>query len=158
MLKKILSGDSCAKCRLCCVFDKDDIWETPIFTEEIRQQIRNVKPNTEFVPKDGGYTFLTKELKDGELFSCPALTENGCILGNDKPFDCRIWPYRIMEIGGKRAISIASTCEEMYNRPLSQLTEFLKNDLAETIFRYADSHPEIVKPYCSGYPVLLFEK
>jgi hypothetical protein rflaF_19848 len=158
MLKKILSGDSCAKCRLCCVFDKDDIWETPIFTEEIRQRIQSVKPDTKFVPKDGGYTFLTKELKNDELFSCPALTENGCMLGDDKPFDCRIWPYRIMEIGGKRAIAVASICEEMYNRPLSQLTEFLKKDLAETIFRYADSHPEIVKPYCSGYPVLLFEE
>lgn len=157
MLKKILSGDSCAKCRLCCVFDKDDIWETPVFTEEIRRNIQSVKPDTEFVPKDGGFTFLAKELKDGELFSCPALTENGCMLGDDKPFDCRIWPYRIMEIGGKRAITIASICEEMYNRPLSQLTEFLKNGLAEEIFRYADSHPEIVKPYCSGYPILLFE-
>lgn len=158
MLKKILDGSSCAECRLCCVFDKDDIWETPVFTDEIRQKILKAKPDAEFIPKDGGYTFLVGELKDEELFYCPALTENGCMLEDDKPFDCRIWPYRIMEVGGKRAIAIASICEELYNRPLSQLTEFLKEGLAETIFRYADAHPEIVKQYYSGYPVLMFEE
>lgn len=158
MLKSILSGQSCAKCRLCCVFDIYDIWETPVFTDEIRERISAVKPDAEFVPKDGGWIFKTGELTAEQLFNCPALTENGCMLGDDKPFDCRIWPYRIMEVGGRRAITIASICEELYNRPLSQLVGLLKEGLAETIFRYADEHPEIVKPYCEGYPVLLFEK
>ncbi|MBQ8297620.1 MAG: hypothetical protein IJX77_07555 [Ruminococcus sp.] len=157
MLKKILDGKSCAKCRLCCVFDSSDVWETPVFTQEIRDRILQHSPETEFLPKDGGFIFKVGELSDGELFSCPALTEKGCMLGDDKPFDCRIWPYRIMEIGGRRAITLASICEELYNRPLSQLTEFLKEGLAERIFSYAQEHPEIVKPYDEGYPVLMFE-
>lgn len=157
MLKKILSGDSCAQCRLCCVFDRYDIWETPVFTDEIRRKILEAKPAAEFITKDGGFIFKAEELGEDELFSCPALTENGCMLGDDKPFDCRIWPYRIMEIGGRRAITIASVCDELYNRPLSQLVGLLKDGLAEKIFTYAESHPEIVKPYCEGYPVLMFE-
>ena len=80
------------------------------------------------------------------------------MLGDEKPFDCRIWPYRIMKIGDKRAITLASICDEMYNRPLSELVDFLKKGLAEKIFSYADKHPEIVKPYYDGYPVLIFEK
>ena len=80
------------------------------------------------------------------------------MLGDDKPFDCRIWPYRIMEVGGRRAITFASICDELYHRPLSQLVDFLKEGLADVIFAYADEHPEIVKPYYEGYPVLLFEK
>lgn len=158
MLKKILKGSSCASCRLCCIFDRYDIWETPVFTSEIRDRILSAKPETEFVPKDGGYIFMVEKFSDEGLFSCPALTENGCMLGDDKPFDCRIWPYRIMEISGRRAITIASICDELYNRPLSQLVEFLKCGLADEIFRYADTHSEIVKPYYEGYPVLLFEK
>ena len=63
-----------------------------------------------------------------------------------------------MEIGGRRAITIASICEEMFGRPLSQLSGFLKEGLADAIFSYADAHPEIVKPYYEGYPVLMFEK
>lgn len=158
MLKKILSSKACAECRLCCVFDRYDIWETPVFNEEQKQMILDIKPETEFIPKDGGYIFKVKELREDQLFSCPALGDNGCMLGSDKPFDCRIWPYRIMDIGGRRAITLASICDELYNRPLSQLIDFLKEGLADVIFSYADAHPEIVKPYYEGYPVLLFEK
>ena len=157
MLKKILSGETCAKCRLCCVFDRYDIWETPIFTQELCERISAAKPDVRFMPKDGGYILRAEEFDEDQLFRCPALTDTGCMLGDDKPFDCRIWPYRIMNVGGRRAITIASICEEMYARPLSQLTEFLKEGLAATIFAYADSHPEIVKPYYEGYPVLMFE-
>ncbi|MDE6670855.1 MAG: hypothetical protein K2J36_01525 [Ruminococcus sp.] len=157
MLKKILEKNSCADCRLCCIFDRYDIWETPVFTPEIRDRILEAKPDTEFAVKDGGYIFRAEKFSDEGLFSCPALTENGCMLGDEKPFDCRIWPYRIMDISGRRAITIASICEELYNRPLSQLVGFLKEGLADEIFRYADMHPEIVKPYYEGYPVLMFE-
>ena len=157
MLKKILSGETCAKCRLCCVFDRYDIWETPVFTEELRERISAARPEVRFMPKDGGWILRAEEFDEDQLFRCPALTETGCMLGDDKPFDCRIWPYRIMNVGGRRAITIASICEEMYSRPLSQLTEFLKEGLAETIFAYADRHAEIVKPYYEGYPVLMFE-
>lgn len=158
MLKKILSAGACAKCRLCCEFDRYDIWETPVFTPELCEKIRLVRPDVQFVSKDGGYIFKAEELNEDQLFSCPALTESGCMLGDEKPFDCRIWPYRIMDVGGRRAITIASICEELYERPLSQLVGFLKEGLAETIFRYADIHPEIVKPYYEGYPVLMFER
>lgn len=158
MLKKILSGESCANCRLCCVFDRYDVWETPVFTEDIKNKILEKAPDTQFLPVEGGYIFKVSEFDDEGLFSCPALTEKGCMLGDEKPFDCRIWPYRIMNIGGRRAITIASICDELYNRPLSQLVDFLKEGLGEKIFAYADAHPEIVKPYYEGYPVLMLEK
>lgn len=157
MLKKILSGSACAECRLCCIFDESDKWETPVFTPEIRDMIISHKPDTKFIPKDGGFVLEVGTLAENEIFSCPALTENGCILGDSKPFDCRIWPYRIMNIGGIRAITIASICEELYNRPLSQLVGMLEDGLADRIFAYADDHPEIVKPYSQGYPVLMME-
>lgn len=158
MLKKILDGKCCAECRICCIFDSSDVWETPVFTAEIKDKIINYDPSVKFIPKDGGFVLKVEELKDGEIFSCPALTEKGCILGDEKPFDCRIWPYRIMKVGGKRAITIASICGELYNRPLSQLVGFLQDGLAQKIFSYAEEHPEIVKPYEDGYPVLMFEK
>lgn len=158
MLKEILDPESCARCRLCCIFDSSDIWEIPVFTCETAETISSVKPENDFIPCGSGYITNAGELKDGELFTCPALTENGCILGDNKPFDCRIWPFRIMEVGGRRAITLASLCHEMYSRPLSQLVEFLNDGLAETIFSYADAHPEIVKPYDYGYPILKLER
>ena len=157
MLKKILSGESCAKCRLCCIFDRYDVWETPVFTEEIKNRILENAPGTEFAAVEGGYMFRVREFDSEGLFRCPALTEKGCMLGDEKPFDCRIWPYRVMNVGGRRAITIASICDELYSRPLSQLVDFLKDGLGSKIFAYAKAHPEIVKEYYTGYPVLMFE-
>lgn len=158
MLKNILSGESCAKCQLCCIFDKYDIWETPTVNDELFEKIKNEYPEVEFIEKaeDGR---ILKCIPDGELFNCPLLDKSsGCKLGDSKPFDCKIWPYRIMEFGGKRVISIASICSEMYNKPLSALVnELMENGLAEKIFSEADIHPEIVKPYQKGYPILLAE-
>ncbi|MGN0676127.1 MAG: hypothetical protein ACI4K5_00095 [Ruminococcus sp.] len=158
MLKKILDKKTCAECRLCCIFDHYDIWETPVFDEDTRNKLESLA-DAEFIQKDGGYIFKAEKFDDEGLFTCPALDPGkGCILGDEKPFDCRIWPYRIMKIGDKRVISIASICEAMYSKPLSELVEFLKDGLADKIFSYADSHPEIVKPYDNSYPILLVEK
>ena len=158
MLKKILDNRTCAECKLCCIFDRYDIWETPVFDEHAKNKLESLA-DVEFVQKDGGYIFKAEKFDDEGLFTCPALdSEKGCMLGDEKPFDCRIWPYRIMQIGDKRAITIAGICDSMYNKPLSDLVGFLKKGLADTIFRYADSHPEIVKPYDNSYPVLMFEE
>lgn len=158
MLKKILDNRTCAECKLCCIFDRYDIWETPVFDEHAKNKLESLA-DVEFVQKDGGYIFKAEKFDDEGLFTCPALdSEKGCMLGDEKPFDCRIWPYRIMQIGDKRAITIARICDAMYNKPLSELVGFLKKGLADTIFRYADSHPEIVKPYDNSYPVLMFEE
>ncbi len=159
MLKEILDKKTCANCKLCCIFDRYDVWETPVFDGETKQKLESINNNAEFVEKKGGYIFKAEKFDDEGLFTCPALDpEKGCILGDEKPFDCRIWPYRIMKIGDKRAITIASICDAMYNKPLSELVGFLKNGLADTIFNYADLHPEIVKPYDTSYPVLIVEE
>lgn len=158
MLKNILSGESCAKCQLCCIFDKYDIWETPVVSDELYEKIKNEYPEAEFIEKNGGERIF-KCIPDGELFNCPMLDKStGCKLGDEKPFDCRIWPYRIMEFGGKRVITIASICPEMYKKPLSELVaELEENGLAEKIWNEANLRPKIVKPYQKGYPILLTE-
>ena len=51
-------------------------------------------------------------------------------------------------------ISIASICPEMYSKPLAELTGMLEGGLAEEIFREAALHPEMIKPYEQGYPIL----
>ena len=158
MLKNILSGSSCAACRICCVFDKYDLWETPIVTEEVYQKVRAEYPEVEFVCKGSNRLFrMTPENVDGEeLYYCPMLDhKTGCKLGDSKPFDCRIWPYRIMELGGKKVISIASICPEMNKKPLKDLVDELdRNGLADKIFAEAEKNPDMVKPYQDGYPIL----
>ncbi|MCM1381784.1 MAG: hypothetical protein NC192_07565, partial [Muribaculaceae bacterium] len=154
MLKNILNPRDCAECRICCVFDGDDIWEIPVIDGGRKKRVEERFPHLKFEPRGDGWVFAMGEPRDG-LFTCPALDpQKGCTLEGDKPFDCMIWPYRVMNFGGKRVISIAALCPSMYGKPLSALCGELENGLAEKIFAFADENPDIVKPYEKGYPIL----
>lgn len=158
MLKNILSGKECAECRICCVFDRYDLWETPVISEDLKKEINDIYPNQQFIKKESSFLFKMEEQED-ELYYCPMLDKSkGCVLGELKPFDCRIWPYRIMNFEGRRVISIASICPSLYNKPLSILVDELqKNGLAGIVLDYAGKNPDIVKDYQKGYPILYCE-
>ncbi len=159
MLKGLLDKKACADCKICCGFDNTDIWEMPLMTKKTADTLLKLKPDTKLIENDIGYTADAGELKDGEIFFCPALDhEKGCILGDDKPFECSVWPYRVMETEDKRfrMITISPVCDELYNRPLSQICKFMKENLENALFEYAELHPEIIKPYNEGYPILAF--
>lgn len=160
MLKELLSTSDCAKCRKCCEFDRYDIWETPVITPQTYEKIvKNVDFDISLIYRNGCYILRPPyEMAGDEVFVCPLLdTENGCRLGDDKPFDCQIWPFRIMQIGGRRAITISPFCEKILSKSLDEIIKFVKNSLAKEIFNYADRFPQIVKPYDDMYPVLAFE-
>lgn len=125
MLKKILSGKTCAECRICCSFDAYDIWETPVINDELKEKILEIKPQQKFITKDNNYLFRMEEADDG-LFYCPMLSEKGCVLGDEKPFDCRIWPFRVMKYEDRLLITISPICPSLFNTPLNDIMEFLK--------------------------------
>jgi Fe-S-cluster containining protein len=145
MLKKILPKEVCAKCQDCCRFDTYELWEMPSF-EILPEEIPHFK---------WGNMYRIKPIMEGELYNCPFLDpESGCKLGNNKPFECKIWPFRIMEYFGSNAICISDICGYMMGRTLKELREFA-TDLSPWIYDYAKKHPEIIKPYNKSYPVLL---
>lgn len=158
MLTKLLSRATCADCQLCCVFDRYDVWETPVLSAEIRDRAAQLLPEAEFVSKGAeSYLFRIREFDEEGLFRCPLLDPaKGCMLGTEKPFDCQIWPFRIMELDGRQAITIAPICEAMTAQPIGVLLDFLKTELADVIFDYAQKHPDVVKPYDPMYPILLW--
>lgn len=157
MLKKILSRKTCAACRLCCQFDASDIWELPVLPPETVKAVKQIKPDTEFTPFGTECTFAAPALKGEELFACPMLTGHGCGLSEqDKPFDCKVWPFRLMRTkNGKVGIAISELCNGMQSYTDTQLQTFLQEGPAETMFAYAEQHPAHVKPWMDGYRVIL---
>ncbi len=159
MLTKLLSRATCADCRLCCIFDQYDVWETPVLSETVKARAQALLPDVRFVSKGtASYLFRVDEFDSEGLFRCPLLDPaKGCMLGTEKPFDCQIWPFRIMELEGRQAITIAPLCEAMAAQPLGTLLSFLKEGLSETIFAYAQANPDVVKPYDPMYPILMWK-
>lgn len=156
MLKKILSNSTCAQCQLCCVFDRYDIWETPLFTPEQKAHVLEIAPEAEFAKKGSGFVLNCGAITNDQLFSCPALSDHGCTLGSDKPFDCQIWPFRIMNCDGELVIAVSSLCTAVYEQSHDFLKNYLtESGLAERIFSYGEKFPEAVHPLYDNYTILL---
>ncbi len=167
MLTKILSGKSCAACRVCCVFDRDDVWEMPLVSEQLKEYIEKEKiVDTDFVPAGKEYRFSVEFEENEELVNCPALTDTGCALGKNKPFDCSIWPFRLMRIDENLCgITVSPVCGTVSALSVSSLSDFVNNHrydngktLLEIITAYATEHPDIIKPYIENYPILSIVK
>ena len=156
MLKKILSQTSCAKCRVCCGFVEGDKWEIPLIFSDLKERIEKEFPWK--LTKRGNEYVFDMEFCGDKVVYCPALTENGCALGADKPFDCMIWPFRVNDFNGKRVITVSPVCETVSALPLSELSAFVTGEFAEAVFGQARLHPDMVKPYIDGYPILAIEK
>ena len=159
MLSKILSKTSCAACKFCCSFRRQSLWETPLFPPEVAEKLS----------RENEYG-VVGEFRDGQIIlggyrtddpeeevPCTFLDpQKGCILkGEDKPFDCSIWPLRIMNKDGKLVIALTPTCSAIGAVPSKALVELVQNGLGEKIFEYAQTHPYIIKEYKEGFPVIL---
>lgn len=157
MLKNILSPETCRECRLCCVFDRTDIWELPVLSKENVCAAEKVCPGTAVTEKGSEYVFSAPELQDEELFWCPVLSDRGCMLcREDMPFDCRIWPFRLMRDGdGNTVIAVSELCGGMADKTDEELREFLGGGLGDIIFSFGKEHPDHVKPFAGGYRVIV---
>ena len=115
MLGGLLSAQECAECRLCCAFEGYDLFETPTVTRETAQRIVNEKlPCQEFVRVGESYLMKMQCEPDRDLYYCPLLDrERGCIMGDGKPFECRIWPLLVMRRGERLVIAL-SLAEDGY--------------------------------------------
>lgn len=160
MLSSILSKTTCAACKFCCSFRRQSLWETPLFPPGVAEKLS--KPNEYGVVGEfrdgqiilGGYRTDDSEEEVPCTFLDP---QKGCILkGEDKPFDCSIWPLRIMDKNGKLVIALTPTCPAIGAVPNQALIDLVKNGLGEQIFEYVKTHPYIVKEYREGFPVVYF--
>ena len=170
MLSSILSKTSCAACKFCCSFRRQSLWETPLFPPEVAEKLsreneygvvgefaqvgcdgQNVQDACRLV-LENNYRTDDPEEEVPCMFLDP---QKGCILnGDDKPFDCSIWPLRIMNKDGKLVIALTPTCSAIGAVPSQALVELVQNGLGEKIFEYAKTHPYIVKEYHQGFPVI----
>lgn len=163
MLSKVLSKNSCAECRFCCSFRRCSLWETPLFPE--KECAKLSAPNeygitSEFVIKNGcGQMKLEHKYKTqdaSEEAACDYLdSQKGCVLSDeDKPFDCKIWPLRIMQKEDKLVIAFTPTCAALGKTPSKELKELVNNELKQKIYDYAKENPFIIKEYKDGFPII----
>jgi len=152
MLKEILSPATCARCRYCCEFDAGDMWDMPLLDADCRRAVEKILPAAALRETDGETRFdLT--FPPGEVRVCPALTAQGCALGAEKPFECRMWPLRVMKINGQLALTLSSQCRGVLTVPLEKILACARQ-IAPQVKAYVAAHPATVRPFNPDYLVL----
>lgn len=120
--------------------------------------LSEICPEQEFIPLDDYFIMKLKCDDATDMYYCTALDKNsGCLLDEDKPFDCKIWPFRVMLLENVRVITISPVCPVVIKKPLSALMDFAEK-ISAVIFAEAEKNPSMIKPYINGYPILAVEK
>jgi Fe-S-cluster containining protein len=161
MLGKVLKKETCAECRFCCSFRRCSLWETPLFPMETVEKIENKKfvrrtvGGADCGQMDLNYKYKTDDPQ--EEAACEFLDpQKGCTLSaDDKPFDCKIWPLRIMRKDGRLVIALTPTCPAINEVGEQRMRELVHDGLGTTIRDYAAAHPFIIKDYKDGFLVLM---
>lgn len=165
MLQKLLDRQTCAKCQWCCSFDRNDLWETPIIISENIASLQKQFPAFRTTSLGKDYKLdLSEQFKTDhphEIVNCPFLhAKTGCVLSeSEKPFDCKIWPLRIMRKDHPKGESIVLTltpsCPACQALPIETIRQFAEQEIADVVMNYAEEHPDMIMPYREGYPILV---
>ena len=150
----IVSGEDCVACRYCCTFEEWELEELPIITDEKKRSLEEQFPALRFYRHGNCWTFHANK-NEKEEFECPMLSEHGCILGDEKPFDCLIYPYCIMQQEKKLLITITPECRKACGKTREQIMSVLENGLADRIAEFVKVYPDLIRDYNAQYPVLM---
>lgn len=109
-------------------------------------------------------TYGLMDLKDSYKTSdseeealCYFLDSNkGCTLSDDeKPFDCKIWPLRVMrDKDNNLCITVATCCKYVEKNGITEFETLVNEGLYKTISDYVKDNPAIIKDYNDDYPVI----
>lgn len=157
MLTGIFTPEDCAACKLCCNFRKCSAWETPSLEDELIYLLQE-----EAVPlykrADGSTTFYLHFCTDSEIetANCPMLNPDaGCTLPRElRPFECRIWPLRLMKRGSSLVIGLYKNCPALKGDTFERLKQYATGDLLQELLHYAQRHPKSVRELDDAYTII----
>ena len=151
MLSSILTGETCANCRNCCVFEVQSAWELPTFPPQAAARL-NGNPAYP-VTQAGGRCHITLPYDASRKAQpCPFLNPaSGCTLPTDeKPFACKLWPVRVMRrADGTPALALYRGCPGIPDA--AALKPLLNGGLRERIFAETERDPSLILPYHPNY-------
>ena len=158
MISNLISKTDCAKCEFCCTYYRNEIWEALRFSKEILPEIKKICPEAKF--KSLTETIVTQELADlyktddaKEIVLC-YFNKNGCILPDHlKPFECKIWSFRIMRKGNETVIALSTTCPIINKCTAEEIQATIEN-LSDNLRKYVRIHPETIKEYHEDYKII----
>lgn len=158
MIKEMLSPGECARCRECCVFEAGEAFALPVITDRVRDICRREFPLVRFAERPGGgYMFDIRSYADENgLCPCPVLTPKGCALGDEKPFECSIFPLRVCSDGDSVYIVLDSACHVMAQKDTDMIKDYLRGGAGERIVKRAGDSG-CIRTFSPMYATILYK-
>ena len=159
MLEEILSPEDCAVCEFCCSFRRQSLNLTPCFDKDSVDEICRLYPEAKFKTLPKGVVTIDLDDKyntdNNEEEALCYFNKKGCILpAHLKPFDCKLWPFRLMKNGDSLSLTLVPSCPWIKKDDTSKLKEVADSVLKEAK-EYAKTHPEIIIEYREDYEVIV---
>ena len=156
MLKTILSPETCAACRNCCVFEEQSAWELPSFAAASAERLAD-RPQYR-IRQENGRIRVTLPYDDTHTAQpCPFLDPaSGCTLPPaEKPFACSVWPLRLMKKpDGTAALALYQGCPGVPDIGDPVWSSLLDGGLRTRIFAEAERDSSLILPYHPNYRFL----
>jgi Pyruvate/2-oxoacid:ferredoxin oxidoreductase delta subunit len=129
-LSPILKHETCANCKICCVFKPESLI---------------------YVPKE----IEVKKQEDG-MFACIHRCENaGCTLEKNKPTECAAWPFSISKRGGKLLLVLEHSCPELNKRErFNEVKKFALENVAPKLLEYSRKNTGTLREHNSKNQIL----
>ena len=163
LLKPLITHDICAECRFCCSFRRCSLWETPVLEPELLEKLKTAYPDAKFKKVEyNGHEAVTVDL-DGryntddseEEALCWLNDGKGCPLGDDKPFDCAIWPLRVMKKDNAMVLAYCAECTALKEKDPEVIKKFVEqNGLDKKLIDYAKKYPAYIRDFHENYMVI----
>lgn len=162
-LEPLITPDICAKCGFCCSFRRCSLWETPVLESELLEKLKEEYPDAKFknvtynshesvtFNLDGRYK--TDDSEEEAL--CWLNTGKGCPLGDDKPFDCAIWPLRVMKKDNATVLAYCAECTALKEKDSEVIKNFVEQKgLDGKLLEYARKYPSYIRDFRENYRII----
>lgn len=152
-LKQIVPSSLCFTCDVCCRFPEETSFLAPFFTEE---EIAALPENRKgFFPSSQGAKIRLVPHPAGEGCLCPNFDPKTqhCLIYDDRPLDCRIYPFALLrDPEGTVALGIDTKCpfiqehagDPEMKRDAEEVKAFLESD---EIVAVLERHPGLIGPF-----------
>ncbi len=143
-LKQFLNSETCLSCKLCCEYaTQKDEWRAKVTPEDVAK----LSAHTDQSFHD--HEFL-KNKKCHGLFLCTFLNpdDRTCGIYENRPFECRLYPFVLTNYEGRHAVSVHLACPYVQDN--------LDSDAYKDYIKYLKevfAKPEI-KDYLTDNPFL----
>ena len=151
IFSEIFNKNICKECKMCCKFGEDDLWDLPQFTCDEKNRLSLKHPNVKYKLYNNMYIPIT--IVRSHHHVCPFLDETtGCIIQNEKPIDCALWPFYIMKIGEDLVLAQDLNCPAIENCTIEQIYKCLSKVFLDILDIYM-ANPEYIKEYKTDFRI-----